>query len=132
MNALRIGQLSTDPHIICNHQGTDGTITNKQVQSLCSPLYRARKSVVYNSITALELWLSKKGKAFFIFFVAMLFQLADRTNTSSDETDTLSGLTFRLSLLGKPLHADTSPAVDNMTLTCHTREMQDPCNVLGQ
>jgi hypothetical protein len=55
MHALLIGQLSTDPHIICNHQGTDGTSINKQVQSLCYPLYRARNLVVYNSITALEL-----------------------------------------------------------------------------
>jgi hypothetical protein len=55
MHSFLIGQLSTEPHIICNHQGTDGTIINKQVLSLCSPLYRARNSVVYNSITALEL-----------------------------------------------------------------------------
>jgi hypothetical protein len=47
-------QLSTDTHIICNHQGTAGTIINKQVQSLCSPLYRAR-NLVHNSITSLEL-----------------------------------------------------------------------------
>jgi catabolite regulation protein CreA len=33
---------------------------NKQVQSLCSSMYRARNSVVYKSITALELYLSKK------------------------------------------------------------------------
>jgi hypothetical protein len=43
------------PHIICNHQGTDGTGINKQVQSLCSLLYRARNLVVYNSVTASEL-----------------------------------------------------------------------------
>jgi hypothetical protein len=42
------------PHIICNHQGTDGTSINKQMQSLCSPLHRARNLVVYNSITFLE------------------------------------------------------------------------------
>jgi hypothetical protein len=55
MHALIIGQLSTDMRIICSHQGTTGTIINKQVQPLCSPLYRARNWVVYNSITALEL-----------------------------------------------------------------------------
>jgi hypothetical protein len=55
MHALVIGQLSTDPHIICNHQGTDETIINRQKKSLCSPIYRARNLVVYNSITALEL-----------------------------------------------------------------------------
>jgi hypothetical protein len=43
------------PYIICNHQGTDETSINKQVQSLCTPLCRARKLVVYNSITASEL-----------------------------------------------------------------------------
>jgi hypothetical protein len=43
------------PHIICNNQGVEGTSINKQVQSLCSALYRARNLVVYNSITALEL-----------------------------------------------------------------------------
>jgi hypothetical protein len=43
------------PHIICIHQGPDGTSINKQVQSLCSPLYRARNLGVYNSITALKL-----------------------------------------------------------------------------
>jgi hypothetical protein len=42
------------PHIICYNQGTDGTSIDKQVKSLCSPLYRARNLVVYNSITALE------------------------------------------------------------------------------
>jgi hypothetical protein len=54
-NKLMSVFLSTDPHSICNYQGTDGTIINKQVHSMCSPLYRARNSVVYNSITALEL-----------------------------------------------------------------------------
>jgi hypothetical protein len=48
MHALLIGQFSTDPQIICNHQGTDGTI-------IVLSLYRARNLVVYNSITALEL-----------------------------------------------------------------------------
>jgi hypothetical protein len=72
------------PHTICNYQGTDGTSINKQVQSLCSPLYRARNLVGYNSITALELKLSKQGYAFFILYVALLFQLADRANRVSE------------------------------------------------
>jgi hypothetical protein len=58
--------------------------TGQSLTSKCNhcalPLYRARNSVVYISVTALELYISKKDKAFLIYNVALLFQLADRAN----------------------------------------------------
>jgi hypothetical protein len=101
MNSTEVSSLAAHnisyqltPTSFCNHQGTDGTIINKQVHSLCSPLYRARNSVVCNSITALELCLCKTGKAFFTFYVTLLFQLADRANTKDVKVFVQNGLHY--------------------------------------